>query len=275
MARFRLSKRNKSIVAGVACGLLCAACVAVYVLQVNEQAAASQAEMLARYGGDQIDVCVAKRDIMAGETISEGDIEVKTWIATLLPSNAVTDKRDAVGKQVGSTVLSGEVLSSSRFGFESDEIEVPEGMVAVSVPAREVQAVGGALAAGRETDVYAVGASETTKIASSVQVLATSAASDSTSSASAWVTLAVRPSMVQELVAAAQNMEIYFALPSASVSVGSEAASDSKVAGGGRSTNVEEADDSSASSSLHAGEHAGASGSSAGSSARNVANRED
>lgn len=215
MPKFKMTKRNRSVVVGLACGLACALCVGVYIAQVDEQAAAAQAEMLARYGGDQIDVCVAKRDILAGETIAEGDVETRTWIATLLPANAVTDKKDAVGKQAGSTILSGEVVSSSRFGFDAAEIEVPSGLVAVSVPTREVQAVGGALSAGMSTDVYAVGASSTSRLAEDVKILATSMAADSSSdNASAWVTLAVQPRMVQELVAAAENLQIYFALPS-------------------------------------------------------------
>lgn len=215
MPKFKMSRRDRSIAAGVACGIACALCVGLYVAQVNEQAAAAQSEMLARYGGDQIDVCVAKRDILAGETIADGDIEMKTWIATLLPANAVTDKKEAVGKQAGSTILAGEVVSSARFGFDAAAIEVPSGLVAVSVPTREVQAVGGALSAGMCTDVYAVGSSSTTRLASGVQVLATSMAGDtSASAASAWVTLAVQPKTVQELVAASETMQIYFALPS-------------------------------------------------------------
>lgn len=218
MARFKASKRNRSAAIGIAFGLLCAICIGIYIMHVDEQANAKQAEMLAKYGGDQIDVCVAKRDIVAGSTILDGDIETKTWIATLLPANAMTEKSEVVGKRVGSTILAGEVISESRFGFESADIDVPDGFVAVSVPSREVQAVGGAIAAGMATDVYAVGASSTTRIAAAVQVLATSMSSDSTNaSASAWITLAVKPEIVQELVSAAETMEIYFTLPSEGV----------------------------------------------------------
>lgn len=221
MPKLKMSKRSRSAVIGLACGALCALCVGAYVVQVNDQAQAAQADMLARYGGDQVDVCVAKRDILAGETILDGDIETRTWVATLLPANAVTDKKEAVGKQAGSMILAGEVVSTSRFGFDASEIDVPSGLVAVSVPARDVQAVGGALSAGMSTDVYAVGPSSTTMLASGVQVLATSMAGDSSSgSTSAWVTLAVKPDVVEELVAASENLQIYFALPSSEIDSG-------------------------------------------------------
>lgn len=226
-ARFKMSKRDRSVAVGVVCGVACALCVGLYVAQVNGQVTAARAEMLSKYGGDQIDVCVAKRDIMAGETVLDGDVETKTWIATLLPADAVTDKKDAVGKQVGSTILAGEVVSTARFGFDAAEIDVPSGLVAVSVPTREVQAVGGALAAGMITDVYAVGPTSTTRLASGVQVLATSmSAESSTGSAAAWVTLAVQPRIVQELVAASENLQIYFALPSAEAGIPESAVED-------------------------------------------------
>lgn len=227
MGKLKLSKRNRSLLLGVASGALCALCVGVYVTDVDRNAAAAQAEMLAQYGGEQIDVCVAKRDIAAGETIADSDIESKTWVVTLLPSNAVTERKDAIGKQVGSTILAGEVISSSRFRFDSAALDVPDGMVAISVPSRDVQSVGGALSPGSIVDIYAVGASSTSKIASSVQVLATSLESTQGSSgSSAWVTIAVEPKRVQELVSAAENLEIYFTMPSDSAVEDGEGYSD-------------------------------------------------
>lgn len=215
MPHLRISKRNRSIVIGLICGLGCALCVGLYVVSVDEQADAAQAEMLAKYGGEQVEVCVARRDISAGEVISDSDIETKTWIAALLPADAISVRGDAVGKQVGSTILAGEVISSKRFGFETADIDVPEGMTAISVPAKDVQAVGGALKAGMRCDVYAVGANATSKLASSVLILTTSSTEDSASASSTtWVTLAIEPSRVEEMVSAAQNLSLYFVLPS-------------------------------------------------------------
>lgn len=227
MSNLKMSKKRRSLVIGVVCGLLCALCVGIYVTEVDQRAAAAQAEMLAQYGGEQIEVCVARRDIVAGETVVESDIETRTWIATLLPANAVIDRKEAIGKQVGSTILAGEVVTTSRFGFDTAALEVPDGLVAVSVPSRDVQSVGGSLAPGSVVDVYAIGASSTARLASSIQVLATSLDSESSSSgASAWVTIAVAPGKVQELVSAAQNLEVYFTLPSESALIKADAAHD-------------------------------------------------
>ena len=240
-------KRKRSMVIGLACGVLCALCVGAYVMQVDEQASAVRAEALARYGGEQIEVCVAKRDIAAGETIADSAVETKMWVAALLPEGAITNRNDAVGKTVGTSVLKGEVLLARRFDAQTNPIDVPEGFTAVSVPARDVQAIGGALAAGMKTDVYAIGASSAERILTQATVLATSASDAGTGASSAsitWVTLAVAPQKVQEVIAAAENLDLYFVLPaeaksSAEKTVGK---SDEKTDGqGAEATNDEDA----------------------------------
>ena len=208
-------KPNKSMIVGLICAALCVLCVGLYVMQVDAQSAADRSEALARFGGEQIEVCVARRDIAAGETIDESAIETKTWVSALLPEGAVTSKSQAAGKQVSGSILAGEVISSKRFGAVESALDVPDGLTAVSVPARDVQAVGGALRAGMKADVYAVGTSSTAKLATQALVVATSSQEKGLQATEgfAWVTLAVSPSSVEQLVSAAQNAELYFALP--------------------------------------------------------------
>lgn len=208
---------SRSSLAGAACGVCCAACVALLVAQVGNEADRARSEALARYGGEQVEVCVAGRNIAAGETITEAMIDTKLWLADLLPEGSVTHSGEVVGKQVGSSILEGEVISTQRLARLDISLDIPEGMTAVSVPAQDVQAVGGVLQAGMRADVYAVGPSSTALLAEDVLVLATNLAeSDSLVSRSvAWVTLAVSPETVEELVAASQNLELYFTLPNA------------------------------------------------------------
>ena len=144
------------------CGALaCAACVFAYAQGVRGEADAARAEALARYGGEQLEVCVAKRDIAAGESVDASAVETRLWVADLLPAEAFRSSDDVVGKKASSTILAGEVLSSG------------------------------------------------------VLVLATSAsAQESTTDAKvSWITVAVAPESVQEIVAAAQKTELYFTLP--------------------------------------------------------------
>ena len=64
--------------------------------------------------GEQVEVVVASRTISAGETVTEGSIETKLWLADLLPEGAVTSEVEVLGRQLGSSVLKGEVVSSQR-----------------------------------------------------------------------------------------------------------------------------------------------------------------
>lgn len=187
----------------------------MYLQDAGAQVDAARAEALERFGGEQVEVCVAKRDIAAGEVVDASSFEKRMWVTALLPDDPLTQDSDVLGKQVTSTVLKGEVLTSRRFEESSSSIDVPGELTAVSVPARDVQTVGGALRPGMFVDVYATGSSGTTLIAHSVLVLATNASSSSKSGADSvsWVTLALDPANVQEIVSVAQGSELYFALP--------------------------------------------------------------
>ena len=107
------------------------------------------------------------------------------------------------------------MISSKRFEETTASLDVPDGFSAVSVPARDVQAVGGAVAPGMSVDVYATGATSTDVIVREALVVSTSASgADAQGDGSVkWLTLAVSPDRVQELVAAAQSSELYFVLP--------------------------------------------------------------
>lgn len=216
------------MIAGIACGLACAAFVALFLGRVEGEAERERAEMLARYGGEQLEACVAVRDIAAGETVSSSDIELRVWLADMLPDDAALSLDDVVGRRVSSLVLKNEVLSERRFAVSADRLEVPYGYSAVSLPAREVQAVGGSIREGMSIDVYATGSSSTQAIARSALVLSVSeqAKESLVSTSSQWITVAVQPERVQELVTAAQTMDLYFVLPGEGVEVFEETGGD-------------------------------------------------
>ena len=208
-------KRRTTTTAGIACGAVCAVCVLAFTQGVRAEADAARSEALARYGGEQIEVCVATRDIAAGEAVDASCMETRLWVADLLPAEAVRSTEEVSGKTASSAILAGEVLSMRRFQGVEGRVEVPEGLAAVSVPAKDVQAVGGAVRAGERVDMYATGGTSTDLLASDVLVLATNASTDDAASDAqvSWVTVAVEPDRVQEVVSAAQRTELYFALP--------------------------------------------------------------
>lgn len=206
-------KKSKTMIAGIISALVCGLCVLSYMGIVQQEADSARNEAIARYGGEQVEVLVAKRDINPGEVIDGSNTVKKLWISDLLPEGSITNASDAYGKKIASFVATGEVLVSKRFESSSLGIEVPEGLVALSVPAQDINAVGGAITKGSNVDVYAVGTS-TTCLGRSISVLATSNADEATTGQKMnWITLAIDPSKVQEFVSAAENLEIYFTLP--------------------------------------------------------------
>ena len=209
-------KRRTTTAVGIACGALCAICVFAYMQSVRGEAEAARAEALSRYGGEQIEVCVARRDIAPGEKIDTSALETKLWVADLLPEQAVRAQSDISGQVASSPIFAGEVVSHKRFGETSSSIEVPVGYVALSVPAKTVQAVGGALVPGTQVDMYASGDTTTQAIAQNILVLATSSSgSEGKEHADmTWVTVAIEPDRVQEIIAASHKTELYFSLPS-------------------------------------------------------------
>ena len=208
-------KQRTMKITAVACGAACAVCIGAFLASVQGQANAERAEVLARYGGEQVEVCVATRDIAAGERLDASAVETRLWVADLLPEQAVREMGDAVGQTATTSILKGEAISAKRFENERGMLEVPTGKEAVSVPAKAVQAVGGAIRAGMSVDVYAAGDSSTTVIAEDVVVLDTSVGGSSSlvSSDAGWVTLAVDPDRVQEVIAAASRTTLYFVVP--------------------------------------------------------------
>lgn len=208
-------KKNHMTVISVACGAACAVCVATFLLSVQGEAETARAEVLARYGGDQVEVCVATRDIAVGERLDASAVETRLWVSDLLPEDPVRTTSEAIGKTATSSIGKGEVVTFKRFEENQDAIAVPAGKAAVSVPAKAVQAVGGAVRPGLSVDVYSSGNSTTSLLARSVLVLATSVSESSSFSASdnGWVTLAVDPERVEQVVAASNKTELYFVLP--------------------------------------------------------------
>lgn len=212
-------KQKQMTAIAVACGAVCAVCVALFMASVQGEADAARSEALARYGGEQVEALVATRDIVAGERVDLSAVETKLWIADLLPENAVRLSSDAVGKTLTSTIFKGEVVTTGRFETEQSTLNVPAGKRAVSVPAKAVQAVGGAIQAGMNVDVYSSGDTATTLIAHDVNVLATSVGKSNvlSSSDNGWITLAIESDRVEEIIAASSKTTLYFTLPGESI----------------------------------------------------------
>lgn len=202
-------KRKATFLLSILCGIVCALAVLAYTTQVQQQASQARNDALARYGGEQLEVCVATEDIAAGETVSSSNVTTRQWLVDLLPADAVESFESVSGQRASSSIVAGEVLSQRHFEENELEIDVPAGLQAVSVEVEQAQAVGGALQVGSVVDVYAAGSSETSLLVSGAYVA--SAGNDNGSRT--WVTLAVEADQVEQVIAATQTSTLYLTLP--------------------------------------------------------------
>ena len=193
-----------------ACGLLAAALVAVYAGSVRAQASATRQEALARYGGETAQVCVATRAIAAGEVFTERNVAMQEWLVDLLPEGAATDAQALLGQVAAVSVPLNAVVCAAYIDAGGEDLEVPADLTAVTLPCSAQTAVGGALAKGSRPDIYVIADGGASRIAENVLVLQTSSTSGS---ALTWVTVAVEPALVEQLIAASSLQRLYFSLP--------------------------------------------------------------
>lgn len=223
-------RRRVHLAIGALCGVLCVAGILAYAADLRADVDQERSEALARYGGEQVEILVATDDIAVGDMLDTTNAEKRLWLSELVPDDAISDHADVAALPVTSPIYAGEVVLRHRFD-EREEValQVPDGKCAISVPSKAVTAVGGSLRPGSKVDVYSVSGSATDLLASRVLVLSTSTTSEekdaNRKSDVTWVTLALDPAMVEEVITASQKSELYFALPSESASANGAAKS--------------------------------------------------
>lgn len=245
-----MGPRRRTVV-GIVSGIAAAALVGIYTLDVTANASREREAALARYGGEQAQVIVAIRDLASGEVVTSDDVEERPWLVDLLPENVADSPDQVVGQTVAYPIAADEPILTTRLGATGEELAVPDDLVAISVPADEVVAVGGELAAGSLVDVYSNASADAALLVANVQVLRTSAdagpsagstlgSAGSAHTSLKWVTLAVRPEMVEQLVSASRQGGLYFALPGKQAQAAGQQQADG--AGGGDVPAVEATD---------------------------------
>ncbi|MDY2777450.1 MAG: Flp pilus assembly protein CpaB [Collinsella sp.] len=204
-------KRRARLVVSVASGIAAAMIALAYTSSVRAEAERVQREALAAYGEELVSVCVAARDIEPGESIGEGDVAVEEWVASLLPPDAALSLDQALGKVATSRIPRRAVVCGAYFEHRETGLEVPAGKVAVSVASDEEHAVGGAVGPGDMVDVY-VSKDAISDRLGRCQILQTSSQAIE-GRPMEWVTLAVDPVSVPDMLAATSLGPVTLVLP--------------------------------------------------------------
>ena len=204
-------RRSRRIAISIAVGLAAAVISVAYAGSVKAKTQDALEHATERYGGEMVEVCVAARDIDPGEVLDEANVLVESWVSGLLPREAATSVREVAGKTVASRIPKGAVVCGAYLEAAKDGVEVPRGMVAVSVSSDESHAVGGSVSNGDKVDVYVSKDGIADRLCSG-RVLATSSQADGAGQLE-WVTLAVGPGAVSELLAATSRGQVTLVIP--------------------------------------------------------------
>lgn len=211
-----MTSQRKQLIAGVLCALLAVLAVFAYTATVSSEAATKRQAAIERYGGEQTQVVVASADIGAGGVLDAANTKTMTWLTDLLPQADVARETSQIEGLVAETdIKEGEPIVLARVGDGSARINVPKGLEAVSVASDDVLAVGGSVQTGSFVDVYV----ETEKgkivlLGKKILVLETSAVvQEKDAKAITWVTLAVTPESVSDLLGASCKGTIHLVLP--------------------------------------------------------------
>lgn len=205
--------KNKRIAISLVAGVLAAALCMVYGSSMRSQAEQAQAETLAKYGGDRVEVCVAARDIDAGETLDETNVITQEWLASLLPRDAATELRQVRGDVTTSRIPKNAVICNVYTKAESHKLEVPKGKVAVSVAVDAEHSVGGATGVGSYVDVYVQKDGVTDRLCGAYVIDTSEDAGTTREGKIEWVTLAADPEDVKELLGASGKGTVSLTIP--------------------------------------------------------------
>ncbi len=199
------------IALSLACAVLAALIFLSYGDHIRADAEQVRSEAIARYGGEIVSIVVSNRTLEAGETISAADVTQCDWVADLVPEGAFTNLDEVIGKGVTVPIAKGAPVCDLNFRTNDEQLEVPQGMVAVSVPLTDRTGVPVEVVAGSNVIAYATSDEGTTLVTEDVVVL--SMPESSSIGAAATLTLAVSPDAVPVVLTASAEGTLRIVVP--------------------------------------------------------------
>lgn len=130
------------LLCAVLCALLAMYTSFSYAQSVRSDAQKVRDDAIASYGGDVVRLVVTTHPLQIGDTIKAEDIVVRDWVSDLAPKDAYLNSDDVIGKEVKVAVGENVPLSTMHFTESDDELVIPNGRVALSLPMNERLGIG-------------------------------------------------------------------------------------------------------------------------------------
>lgn len=208
------------VVLALACAALAVFASHAYAEDVRRQEAQLRQETLERYGGEVVSLVVATHQLEAGETLTEADVSLKEWVSELAPEGALMSLDEALGGVPCAPVAKGQVLTKLTLTTSASSLEIPSGMVAVSLSLTDKLALISGVDAGSRVFAYRVTDDGVQLVSSRVTVVSVTSEGSALSS-SKDVTVAARPADIPALLEAAAEGTLRLVVPASNVTAAS------------------------------------------------------
>lgn len=196
-----------------------AVALAILALGVGSYMTVSANARLQSVEGQQASIVVTTAEIPAGAAIDASNVTTKEVASDALPSGAVTDIDEVVGKTATGYLASGAIVASGTFTGKSAQSaagRIDAGMVAVSVTVNQQTGVAGLIRQGDKVSILSAqqGQGEATSqvLAQHAEVIALDADLDGYSSDYSAVTVKLAPADAQKVTAACAEGKVAIAL---------------------------------------------------------------
>jgi len=230
-----MSNRQRMMIA-LGCAVIVAVLLGVFLQRNATAAERSQRALLARYGGQTVQVLVARKSLASGTVLSGGLLETKSWPVTLLSQGTVLarDRATILGKRTTAWVAQGEPLVRTRVLQRAKRLDtLQKGLSAVTISTDAVHALGGEVTDGMRVTLMGAGdRGVVAPLAANIEVLSSSASTHDTKAATSssstslfgtggisdisWVTLAVPTSHAAQIISAAQTGKLWLVVQNGS-----------------------------------------------------------
>ena len=229
-----MSNRQRMVIA-LACATVAAVLLGLFLQRSATAAQRNERALLQRYGGQTVQVLVARKDLAAGTVLAAGLLKEQSWPTILLPEGTLLarDRATILGKRTTAWVAGGEPLARRRVLQAEKSLDaLARGLSAVTISTDAVHALGGEVTDGMRVTLMGAGTGGVVApLATNIEVLSSNAsgagdkAGSSSSSSSggglfgagggsdiSWVTLAVPTPQAAQVISAAQSGKLWLVL---------------------------------------------------------------
>ncbi len=164
-------KRRRRILISILCALICAGCFYMQAQSIRREYDKARADLIAKFGSDVVDVVVAKVPLEAGDVIDSKNCEVVSWVAPLVPKDAIVSMDEVEGSVVQNPHPQGAPLTQLTFRKSGNQIDIPSGYVALSLPGIDKFGINTSVQSGSQLAAYEVKDKNVSLITSNMRVI--------------------------------------------------------------------------------------------------------